>query len=82
MTPIRKLPPRLGGVLPRMDDINARVPIASHAHRFLSRTFSAQGTEPMLLVAGDHTGKWFVSEGPRITETSVWFTLGFGGMVD
>ena len=82
MTEIRELPPPPYGVLPRMDDVNITVPIASRAHRFLSRFFGAQGTEPMLLVVGDHTGLWFI-KGQRMPTTAgdmtVRFTLGFSG---
>lgn len=81
MTPVRKLPPRPGGVLPRMDDITITVPIKSRAHRFI-HSIPRTTLEPMRLVAGDHTGKWFVSTWPQIAGTSVWFTLGFGGTAE
>ena len=82
MTEIRELPPAPYGLLPRMDDANITVTIGSRAHRLLSRFFRVQGTEPMLLVAGDHTGLWFIRSVrmPTTTDdTSVWFTLGFSG---
>ena len=81
MTPIRIPPPLPHGVRPQPDDITITVPIKSRAHRFI-HSIPRTTLEPMRLVAGDHTGKWFVRLWPRIAGAYVWFTLGFGGTAE